>query len=297
MARLVLSVFASVFIGGLLLVGLHFHATGGRSPVRFHVIFGLGLFCLLATLVWLRETWTPGNLPRRLAVSLVGLYSGILLTAWAQKLAGSPGPSVAQIIIGGLSFQGAAMAWVGCFLHDHRMSWDEGFGLKHRWPIAMAAGVGVACLFLPVGWGLQLGSFKLISWVGTRLPALSLKPESQEVVQTLGMAATFSSRLVLAVVTIVLAPASEELLFRGLLYPWIKRLGLPRLALWSSALLFATMHLNLVSFVPLTLLAVVLTLLYERTGNLLAPMTAHALFNAANFVLLYSFQEQMSRFR
>ncbi len=36
-------------------------------------------------------------------------------------------------------------------------------------------------------------------------------------------------------------------------------------------------------FVPLFALALALTWLYERTDNLLAPITAHALFNAANF--------------
>ena len=37
---------------------------------------------------------------------------------------------------------------------------------------------------------------------------------------------------------------------------------------------------------PLAVLALVLTALYERTDNLLAPITAHALFNALNFATL-----------
>jgi membrane protease YdiL (CAAX protease family) len=36
----------------------------------------------------------------------------------------------------------------------------------------------------------------------------------------------------------------------------------------------------------LTFLAVILTLLYEFTGNLLAPITTHSLFNAVNFYLV-----------
>jgi len=39
--------------------------------------------------------------------------------------------------------------------------------------------------------------------------------------------------------------------------------------------------------VPLFVLAILLTALYERTDNLLAPITAHALFNTFNFALLY----------
>jgi membrane protease YdiL (CAAX protease family) len=35
----------------------------------------------------------------------------------------------------------------------------------------------------------------------------------------------------------------------------------------------------------------VLTALYERTDNLLAPITAHVLFNAMNFVMLLLLQQ------
>jgi len=57
------------------------------------------------------------------------------------------------------------------------------------------------------------------------------------------------------------------------------------------------MHMNLITFVPLTILALVLTALYERTGNLLAPIATHALFNGMNFTLLYWLQEQASKYQ
>jgi hypothetical protein len=76
------------------------------------------------------------------------------------------------------------------------------------------------------------------------------------------------------VVAIVVAPVVEEILFRGILYPAIKELGRPRLALWGTAILFALSHENAMSLLPLTFLALVLTWLYERTDNLLAPIAA-----------------------
>jgi hypothetical protein len=148
----------------------------------------------------------------------------------------------------------------------------------------MMLGVILACLFLPVAMGLQW----LSAQVMVHLPRLQLRPQEQEAVQTLQMAVTWFHRLALGTVTIVLAPAAEEILFRGILYPTIKQAGFPRLAMWGTALLFAAIHLNLATFVPLTILALGLALLYERTDNLLAPITAHALFNAMNFVILYS---------
>lgn len=71
-----------------------------------------------------------------------------------------------------------------------------------------------------------------------------------------------------------------------MLYPACKQTGHPRLALWGAAAFFAASHFNLMSFVPLLFFALVLTLLYEATQNLLAPIVAHATFNAVNFYLL-----------
>jgi membrane protease YdiL (CAAX protease family) len=119
------------------------------------------------------------------------------------------------------------------------------------------------------------------------LPRLHLKPEEQQAVQTLQLASAWVARVALGAVTILLAPVAEEILFRGILYPWIKKEGFPRLALWSSALLFAAVHANLMTFLPLLVLAIALTLLYEKTDNLLAPITAHAVFNGMNFMALY----------
>jgi membrane protease YdiL (CAAX protease family) len=90
---------------------------------------------------------------------------------------------------------------------------------------------------------------------------------------------------------VLLAPVAEEMMFRGILYPVIKQVGYPRLALWGTSLLFAAVHLNAVTFVPLTVLALVLTALYERTNNLLAPIAAHLLFNALNFGMLLLLQQ------
>ena len=91
------------------------------------------------------------------------------------------------------------------------------------------------------------------------------------------------SQVFLAFLAVVVAPVTEELLFRGILYPFIKQRGYPRLALWGTAVLFGALHLNLMTFIPLTFLGLVLAWLYDTTDNLLAPIFAHSLFNTANF--------------
>ena len=50
--------------------------------------------------------------------------------------------------------------------------------------------------------------------------------------------------------------------------------------------LFAIVHVNAASFIALWFLGIAFAELYRRTGTLLAPMTAHALFNATNLARL-----------
>jgi membrane protease YdiL (CAAX protease family) len=87
--------------------------------------------------------------------------------------------------------------------------------------------------------------------------------------------------------SIIIAPVAEEMLFRGVLYAGVKQMGFPRIALWGTALLFATIHFSAAIFVPLTVFGLALAWLYDRTDNLLAPISAHATFNAINLLIMY----------
>jgi hypothetical protein len=148
-------------------------------------------------------------------------------------------------------------------------------------------GLVVALIFLPVGWGLQQAS----ALVMTHLPHFKLEPQEQLPVHALRVSVSWGGRLAFGAAAILLVPVTEEMLFRGILYPAVKQLGYPPLALWSTSLLFAAIHMNAVTFVPLATLALVLTMLYERTDNLLAPITTHVLFNALNFATLLVLQQ------
>ena len=294
--RLIVSVWLSLLLGSIIMAGLQYHPDKAQAT-RFYIQFGGAFVCLLASLVLVVLPWNPERFLLRLVVLLIVFYAGFFLAAFVGKHAGGPGTSVSQMLVGVLSFQGAALLWVALFLREHKTSWREAFGFEQRWPRAVLLGAMVACLFMPVGWTLQAGCARTVEWAGKRVPRLGLKPEQQQAVQTMEMAVTWRNRLALGLVTILLVPVAEEILFRGILYPWLKQSGFPRLALWGTAILFAAMHMNLVTFIPLLLLALILTSLYERTENLLAPITTHALFNGMNFTLLYLLQEQASKYQ
>ncbi len=104
--------------------------------------------------------------------------------------------------------------------------------------------------------------------------------EDQAAVKLLTDAKSVWTVVYLGVFAVVLAPVAEEFIFRGMLFPFVKQLGFPKLAWFGVSFLFALIHMNAPTFLPLFVFALALTWLYDRTDNLLAPITAHALFNA-----------------
>ncbi len=290
--RLVASVFVCIYGGSLAVLVLRYAGSAGSGPGRFYAVTGAAFVCLALTLFQLRQAWHVENMMKRLGLLLGCFYAALILGTWAHKLSGvTMGPSVAQLLVAALSFQGAALVLMGRFLREHSIGWREAFGLSNGVAGALLRGVIVACAFLPVAIALQ--------WVSARLmvhvPYLHLKPEEQEAVQTLQLAVSWQDRLALGFVTILLVPPAEEMLFRGVLYPGIKQAGFPRAALWGTSLVFAAVHLNMVSFIPLLVFALILVTLYEWTDNLLAPVSAHATFNGLNFFMLYLVQESAAK--
>lgn len=184
-----------------------------------------------------------------------------------------------RAIVAALSFHGVALVMIVFFVREHGMTWSEAFGLNHERNRALLLGVLVAVLFLPLAWGLQ--------WLaGQFMSRLDLELVEQQAIQALRDSASWRGTAVLGLIAIVLAPVAEEILFRGILYPAIKRAGFPRTALWGTSILFAVIHGNLLTLLPLLVLAIALTLLYEATDNLLAPIATHAAFNAVNLIML-----------
>jgi membrane protease YdiL (CAAX protease family) len=220
-------------------------------------------------------------MPRVLSVA-VPFYAGFLLGLWAESIAGPPPGDLTagQVLVAGLSFQGAALLLIVPFLREHLVGWKEAFGLGNHLRQAILVGVVAACLFLPVGLELQGASGRLMEH-------FKMEPQEQEAIRALNTSATWTYPLALGFVAVILAPAAEELLFRGILYPAIKFAGYPRLALVGTSLLFAAVHLSTMTFVPLFLLAILLTFLYEKTDNLAASVTAHAAFNSLNFIWFF----------
>jgi membrane protease YdiL (CAAX protease family) len=83
---------------------------------------------------------------------------------------------------------------------------------------------------------------------------------------------------------VVAAPLCEEFIFRGLVFRGLRRSLHPALAIFSSAALFALVHPP-VSVIPVFGLGVATAFVFERTRFLLAPVIAHATYNACVILL------------
>lgn len=84
------------------------------------------------------------------------------------------------------------------------------------------------------------------------------------------------------------APLTEELVFRSGIFRYM-RTRMPRwVALLAPAALFAALHENLSSSVPLVALGVLFSLAYERTGRIGTCVVAHALFNLNSLALVFA---------
>jgi membrane protease YdiL (CAAX protease family) len=282
--RLVVGVLTCVLLGAW--AGLLWRAWSGE-----HLTWRVSLAAVvgMSALGWaLKMTRQPVGLEsfRRWILHFgFGFYVGLVLLSlahqWVPDLERRPG--LPQLVLAGLSFQGAALVLVTLFLREHGTGWREAFGLWLRPIRALGLGVAGACVILPVAWALQLLTMAL-------LQRFDYPAEVQVAVQVLQTTPDWRQQLAMAVVAIGLAPPAEEALFRGLLFRTLQQVGYRRLARWGTALLFALVHANAASFAALVGLALALAWLYERTGNLLAPIVAHAVFNALNFAALQVYQ-------
>jgi len=197
-------------------------------------------------------------------------------------------PRFVGFVLSTLVGQCLAAILVHFFLRYHGIRWREFLGINRRRAMLLVpVGLLTALIVMPVGWA----TAELSSRIITRLHQ---QPKQQVVVEVLESATDPGQRAVFALAAIIMAPLIEETMFRGILYPFLKQQGYRRLAFWGTSLLFAAIHMDLPRFLPLFLLALVLTALYEWTDAMIAPITAHAAFNAINFLLLLN-QSQIER--
>jgi membrane protease YdiL (CAAX protease family) len=99
---------------------------------------------------------------------------------------------------------------------------------------------------------------------------------------------SYGETATLVAIALIVAPAMEELFFRGFVYAAIRdRLGVPA-GIIISALLFGLVHPGVLNCSVTFVLGAALAALYERAGSLVTPFVAHATFNGVQLAAVLS---------
>jgi uncharacterized protein len=204
-----------------------------------------------------------------------------------------------------------------------------GFWLAVAWMRSLGKKIGYS--LAPLGFSRPRGGFLagigagMAVGIGAFLLSMILTPLSVLVLERLGYSTEstvqqpFMEGLVgwvrespgiaipaIILVVILFGPAVEELVFRGVVFNGLNRLGAfiytrsvgaehskrhPGKAIFissalASSVLFALLHLEPVLLPVLLILAITLCALFQRTGSLLPSFVAHATFNSVAAVLI-----------
>jgi len=180
-----------------------------------------------------------------------------------------------------LVFQLGITALVIVFLKDYR-----GFPVRKLsgwFRTGIIATTGTALLWIiPAMFILALFNIGLITLLKSSGVALDPQPITHALKDVSNPSLLALSALALAVG----APLMEEIVFRGVLYSNARRWFPKWYALAASSLVFAVVHANLLSFIPLAALGAVFAEVYDRTRNLAVPVIMHGFFNLSNFLIL-----------
>ncbi len=153
----------------------------------------------------------------------------------------------------------------------------DGWG---RGIVVGALGGAFALPLAMAGEAIAVRVFSLIegpAGAAARIAAEHADDPIQPILSALG-GATLPMAWVLFLLTVVV-PIGEEMFFRGFVYSGVRERWGVSVAVATSALFFAFVHIQVVHGFAIFLLGVLFALLYERTGSLVPGVVAHGINN------------------
>ncbi len=135
----------------------------------------------------------------------------------------------------------------------------------------------VTLIFIPVI-GLIALAIQLLLGLPTENPQLEfLMPQD---ISWLGA-------LIMVILGGVLVPIAEEILFRGVLYRWMRQFSSPWIAIPVSSVIFGLLHGDIAVAGATAVMGVILAWFYERSHSLWPSIAIHAVNNGLKLALLY----------
>lgn len=213
-----------------------------------------------------------------LGVAFVFLVFALLAIASTQAKEPAVDNLAPEVLVVNIFFQ-FMIAGIVALTLVFRTNVIEWLGLRWpRWYLVFLIGPGaVIGMWLLFG-GLQVAGY--MKWLKSM--GVDQIQDSVELLQKSNNPVTLA---LMAATAVLVAPVCEEIVFRGYLYPILKRFSGVWVAGLCSALLFSCAHGNLVALLPLFIFGIVQVVTYEKTGSLWAPIAIHFCFNSASVLV------------
>ena len=231
-------------------------AQGGDTPpcvIQPLDLIIVGLYILVFT-VFLKGTESKMENPENLKMS-----AGLVLLS-----------SIAMLSIAGIV--PLTLFWRTNLIEFFGLRWPSWKTIFWIMPVFVFAMMIVGAILVACGWQ---------TWIQDSLGA---KP--QEAVTLVRETSDVGLLVAMAVTAIIFAPITEELIFRGYLYPVVKRFTDRWFASIFSGVLFGVIHFNVMALPMLALMGIILAVIYEKSGSLWVPIGCHAAFNATSVGLM-----------
>lgn len=206
------------------------------------------------------------------------LYGWYIAPSLAQYLPGGEQGKILQFL---LAFLMQFFCMVGfAYLFAVRLprgSWSD-LGLKPAsWSVVLRYGI----------WG-GLGITVLILLLSIPIQYLQPQLEPQYFESVLRSAENLPSILPILLVGTVLGPFSEELFYRGMIYPVLRHYTGPVWGAILAGLVFGLAHWDLWRTIPLAIGGAVLCYIYEKSGSIWVTTLAHGIWNGCMSIMVFS---------
>lgn len=276
-----------ILLGGILLFGIWLLRTSlgrnalvGSVPRRNNMP---GYVPFVPLLIWIAVVLTAVTIKEEVLVNLPSLADPLRLQSEARASRGGPdwqGAFLDNVIL----CVGAILAIaVTLFLANaHFAQRLRGFGLN---PGTIHKDFIAAVVNLLSVWPLVMLMIVLTIFFGKFIWGQDFDLQQHEELKLVTQYAQLPVRVLIVVTAVVVVPAFEEMLFRGLFQSWLRSLlARPWLAILICSGMFVVIHADAGHWPALLVLSMSMGYAYEKSGSLFRPIFIHSLFNATSII-------------
>jgi len=228
--------------------------------------------------------WTPNHAGLVLCCLLFGMSIMILLFGAAARAGRDidSAPAYLGLALSVAFFHLPGLVGILLISRKGNISLADGFGFERRlFGRNVLQGAIFALGILPLVVGVAAMYDPLLRHFGVEgdlQPALRMILDAAQ--------APWFARLSVGILAIVVVPAIEELVFRGILFPVVaKKIGMIP-AILAVSLTFAILHQDVPTYAPLFVLSTGLCMAYAYSSSIIVPILMHSTFNLIQIALL-----------